>query len=157
MLFAGNSIAQQLTPSVISASGGFFTAAPGMLSFTIGEMTAVETFVSPTGFLTQGFQQPWDFKTAVHDFPNGQFAWTIYPNPSNGLFTCMTETDADRKIQLEVYDLLGQRVTSKTFDQHVPVYSTPLDLRNCASGIYMISLTVDEHQARLITKVEIIQ
>jgi hypothetical protein len=47
--------AQSVTPQVITSAGGYFTGSNGSLSFTIGE-TAVGSFASGTGSLTQGFQ-----------------------------------------------------------------------------------------------------
>ena len=157
MLFTGSSIAQQLSPFVVSSSGGFYTNGSGMLSFTTGEMTMVETFVAPAGSLTQGFQQPWDFKTAVHDLPGGQFAYTVYPNPSNGQFTLVTESEEEREIHVQIHDILGQLIYQYTFGHVDHLQITPMDLQNTVSGVYMIALTVDDHPTRFVTKIQIIK
>jgi len=50
--------AQSLSPTVISSTGGFSSNANGSLSYTVGEMTMVQTFSAGGNILTQGFQQP---------------------------------------------------------------------------------------------------
>ena len=50
-------IAQTLSPSVISSAGGYFNAANGSLSWTMGE-TVIQTLQSGSNMLTEGFQQP---------------------------------------------------------------------------------------------------
>ena len=49
--------AQTLSPSVVSAGGGFGITTAGSLSCTIGE-TAFPTLTGSTGKISQGFQQP---------------------------------------------------------------------------------------------------
>jgi hypothetical protein len=55
LLFALPAAAQSLTPQVISSASSYFSGTTGSLSFTIGE-TAVESYTSVAGSLTQGFQ-----------------------------------------------------------------------------------------------------
>ncbi len=47
--------AQSLTPQVVASAGNYLTGNNGSMNFTIGQ-TAVGSFLSSTGFLTQGFQ-----------------------------------------------------------------------------------------------------
>src|SRR3989442_14473369 len=57
--------AQTLTPFVVSTSGAFYSNGAGMLSTTIGELAAVTTLSGGSNYLTQGFQQPWDFSVSI--------------------------------------------------------------------------------------------
>src|SRR4030095_17267989 len=50
---------QQLVPTVISSSGGFYSTPSAMLSFTTGELASIETYSAPGLILTQGFHQSW--------------------------------------------------------------------------------------------------
>lgn len=49
--------AQTLSPSVLPSAGGYFSAANGSLSWTLGE-TVTPTLQAGSNILTQGFQQP---------------------------------------------------------------------------------------------------
>jgi alpha-tubulin suppressor-like RCC1 family protein len=57
----------------------------------------------------------------------------IYPNPSNGNFTIVSEEDS----AVEVYDMIGKKVFSK----NVSIGSSNLDLSNYANGIYLLTVT----------------
>ena len=59
--------AQSLTPTVIASTGGFSSNANGSLSYTVGEMTMVQTFSANNNILTQGFQQPTNNVTGIID------------------------------------------------------------------------------------------
>ncbi|MFN7044421.1 MAG: LamG-like jellyroll fold domain-containing protein [Flavobacterium sp.] len=58
---------------------------------------------------------------------------TIYPNPSNGIFTI----DAKEAVTVEVYDMIGKKV----FNSKIALGSSNLDLSNHANGIYLLMVT----------------
>jgi|GEM_PF-2518958 len=58
---------------------------------------------------------------------------SIYPNPSNGIYTIETNQD----IKLEVYDMIGKFISKKD----VLVGSSTLDLLNYADGVYLVKVT----------------
>ncbi len=141
-LSSGSTIAQRVSPFVVSTSGGFYSSASGMLSFTTGELTAVETYTSPTAILTQGFQQTFDIGTYITEHPNPDFSYGVYPNPSAGHFNLITETRIDEIIEVDVSDMLGRVVLSTELYQYTSVHIQPFDLSDAAPGMYLISLTV---------------
>ena len=147
LLFARITFSQQLTPFVISTSGGFYNNASGMLSFTTGEMAAVETFSSPSSKLTQGFQQPWDFGTYITDFPTPDFSFGIYPNPSDGQFYLFTETESNQHIDVKVFNMLGIEISRITFYQQNKVNVESMNLLGVPPGTYLISLSVKENDS----------
>jgi hypothetical protein len=55
LLFTLPAAAQSLTPQVISSASSYLSGTTGSLNFTIGE-TAVESYTTAAGSLTQGFQ-----------------------------------------------------------------------------------------------------
>ena len=70
---------------------------------------------------------------------------TIFPNPSSGWFTLK----GLELRQIEIYNLLGQRVTKKTCHDSV----VQLDLTSLAAGIYVLRVTDDAmkvHAHRLV-------
>ncbi|MCW1147585.1 LamG-like jellyroll fold domain-containing protein [Flavobacterium lacisediminis] len=58
---------------------------------------------------------------------------TIYPNPSNGIFTI----DAKEAVTVEVYDMIGKKV----FNSKVALGSSNFDLSNHSNGIYLLMVT----------------
>ena len=147
LLSAEKIVAQRVSPFVVSASGGFYSSAAGMLSFTTGEMTAVETYTSPVAILTQGFQQTFDIGTYITEHPNPNFAFGVYPNPTSGNFNLITETPIDEHISVRISDMLGRVILSKEFDQHASINIEAFDLSLAAPGMYLIVLTVQESNA----------
>jgi len=82
MLLSISINAQSLSPRVISSAGGFFAGGSATLSVTVAEMTMVQTFVQPANILTQGFQQPEQFTTAIEENDNIAGEVSIFPNPT---------------------------------------------------------------------------
>ncbi len=136
------SFGQQLTPFVVSSSGGYVANASGSLSFTTGEMTTVETYTAAANILTQGFQQPWDFGTYVIEHPGAEFSFNIYPNPSDGKLTMLTESELETDMIINVTDLLGRNVLHADFEHRIPVQSQTLDLAHAAPGIYFLTIAI---------------
>lgn len=136
--------AQELTPFVVSSSGGFYINSTGMLSFTSGEMAAVETYVSPSAILTQGFQQTWDIGTLIAEHPLQNFSFFIYPNPSDGYFSLVTETGVNEYIEVKILDVLGREIFKTSVFHQALINIQPFDLSHAAQGIYLITLDVKD-------------
>jgi hypothetical protein len=143
MFFAGILQSQTLSPSVISSTGGFFTSANAMLSFTVAEMTMVQTFTGTNNILTQGFQQPEDLTVGIPEnttvSTNGMI---IYPNPTNGLFTLNYSSNISESNSINIYDLVGQVVLTKTVAQTSGTNIVTFDISGFSQGIYMLELNI---------------
>lgn len=154
-------LAQQLTPFVISTSGGFSSNASGMLSFTSGEMSAVETYTASAHILTQGFQQAWDFSTAIHDQPPSGFSFEVYPNPSSGFFQFVSGGDEDAQVAIHVMNLLGKDILKMKYEHKRGLHFQPLDLAPLPQGIYLISVKLTGHSLsdtyQLVEKINIVR
>ena len=153
---------QQLTPSVISTSGGFYTNASGMLSFTTGEMSAVETYNSPTNTLTQGFQQVWELGTGINENQDPPFSFSIYPNPSDGHFNLVTENKSNAHADIRMIDLLGREVQHIAFDQESNIHVQSIDLSDIAQGMYLMTITMKDKRSasptlHIIEKIQIVK
>ncbi|HLF63358.1 MAG TPA: T9SS type A sorting domain-containing protein [Saprospiraceae bacterium] len=161
LLSAGSISAQQLTPFVISSSGGFYENSSGMLSFTTGEMTAVETFTASASILTQGFQQSYDLGTYVTERPDQHFSFGTYPNPSNGNFDLVTETDVSKHLAVHVMDIFGREIFRTEFDQQHGINVRSFDLSDVSPGMYFLALTAKEtqskHESQYVVKIQIIR
>ncbi|HLF64251.1 MAG TPA: T9SS type A sorting domain-containing protein [Saprospiraceae bacterium] len=161
ILATGRMFAQELNPFVVSSSGGFYSNASGMLSFTIGEMTAVETYTSSAAILTQGFQQTFDFGTYITEHPNPHFAFGIYPNPSDGYFSLLTDSEANENVVVRISDVLGRVILRTEFDQQSNVHIQPFNLSDKTPGVYLISLSVQENNSGMennfVSKIQIVR
>lgn len=160
-LFISNTPAQQLSPFVVSSSGGFYSNSSGMLSFTTGEMSAVETYKSPFAILTQGFQQSWDFGTYITEHPNPNFSYGIYPNPSDGNFYLLTKATDNNDIAVKIVDVSGREILTKRFYQQDKINVIPFDLSDKAQGTYLFVFTLKENSTKQeyhgIQKIQIVQ
>ena len=133
---------QQLSPFVISSSGGFYTSGEAMLSFTTGELAAVETYSSSTSILTQGFQQSWDFGTYITEHPFTDFSFGIYPNPSDGQFYLVTESNLDLQMTATISNLLGEKIEQIKIARQSKMSVEWIDISQVPAGTYFLSLQV---------------
>jgi hypothetical protein len=144
--------AQYLTPFVVSTSGAFFSNGAGMLSTTIGELAAVTTLSGGSNFLTQGFQQPWDFNVSIPEMTENGFAFDVYPNPSKGNFTLALNSGKDSKVVVKVYDVLGKTVYFESMNHISGFSSHEINLRKMAEGMYMLEVSNTETSTGKSTK-----
>lgn len=151
---------QQLTPFVVSASGGFYENTSGMLSFTTGELM-IESYSIPTNILTQGFQQAWDFSTSVIENPKYNLSYSLYPNPSAGNVDVIIESDRRLTVDIMVIDILGRKLLENGFNYDDHIHSMPLDLSEVSEGTYLVFLTFEDKISgltnQLVEKVLIIR
>lgn len=161
IVLVGNSLAQQLTPFVVSSSGGFYSNSSGMLSFTTGEMAAVETFTSPSVILTQGFQQAFDIGTYITEHPDPRFSFGLYPNPTTGYFNLITETETIGTLIVDVVDVFGRVILQKEMPQQDFINVEPFDLTHVAPGMYVLAITFQEngatHGNQCVAKIQVIR
>lgn len=161
LFFLATGISQQLTPIVVSTSGGFYSNASGMLSFTTGEMSSVETYASPLTILTQGFQQAWDFNTSTTENAYIDFAFEIYPNPSDGEFKLITKSESNHSVTAKVVDVLGRVVKHHEFIQDGKINIQFIHLSDATQGVYFLMLDVRENNSQrenqFISKIQIVK
>ena len=141
---ASSLFSQQLSPFVISSSGGFYSGDEALLSFTTGELAAVETFSDNNSFLTQGFQQPWDLGTYITQHPFTDFSFGIYPNPSDGQFYLLTDSNLDLQMTATVSNLLGEIIEQKKIARQSKISVEWIDISQLPAGTYILSLQVKE-------------
>lgn len=155
-LLLGTLSAQTVSPSVISTAGGLATNAAGSLSYTVGEMAMIETFTGPANFLTQGFQQPWDLITAVHDDPL-QIGLQVYPNPTDNYFYVRTDYDQGATFRLTLSNVFGQAVVQATHEHTGRTTIQSVYAGNLPAGLYLVTLQPDQPSSAhpITTKIHI--
>jgi len=128
---------QTLSPSVLSASGAFYSAGGYLLSQTVGELAMVQTFTSGNSILTQGFQQPEPILTGINENELPESGVQIYPNPaSDFIYLVFTNNNAD-DFQIKFFNAVGQLVNSSRQKKHNQVI---LDVRKVSSGLYFLQI-----------------
>ena len=136
--------AQSLSPQVIASTGGFSSNGNGSLSYTVGEMTMVQTFSANGNILTQGFQQPNDTGTILGlvNISQGEFgSFVVYPNPAVDLTMFAFAFSEQGRISVSLYNALGQKIS----DVYQANYNTgnnvvQLNTSLLASGMYFLTL-----------------
>ena len=134
--------AQMLTPTVIASTGGFSSNANGSLSYTVGEMTMVQTFTANGNILTQGFQQPNDNVTGLIDLTQDEFgSFVVYPNPAVDNLWFGFQLPEAGKVQIALYDVIGQKISDvfhTSYDNGKIVEQ--LNVSAYAAGVYMLTM-----------------
>ena len=142
LLIAGRFSAQSLAPSVIASAGNYFSNSQFSLSWTLAEMTMVETFNDGSNFLTQGFQQPFANTTGVPEIPVAQVnKFNLYPNPSNGQFQVNYQLTESGQLTFRVFNLLGQKVYENSMYQSAGTNLTNFNLSTLAESLYFLETT----------------
>ncbi|MGD0710559.1 MAG: T9SS type A sorting domain-containing protein [Bacteroidales bacterium] len=132
---------QTLSPTVVSSSGGFVSNSAGMLSYTVAEMTMVQTFIQSANILTQGFQQPEDMSVGIKESIVDAGGTLIYPNPTNGSFTLSYYNYDNSQTEINLYNMLGQILLTKTVSQTVGLNTQKFDISTYSQGMYFLEFT----------------
>ena len=96
------------------------------------------TIVADTIYLSMNELSP----TIVGKKDNSSYI-SILPNPSNGLYRVECNKSAENVIII-VYDLQGNQIINKRFQNLSKSWSIELDLSNFASGSYLVKIQIDE-------------
>ncbi|NTW32608.1 MAG: T9SS type A sorting domain-containing protein [Bacteroidetes bacterium] len=132
---------QTLSPTVVASSGGYFVSGSSTLSFTVAEMTMIQTFSSHSNILTQGFQQPYDLAVSITEPQYNSEGISVYPNPTTGYFTLSYSNNDNSTSNIKLYNLVGQVVLNKQVSSMDGFNKVNFDISKFRQGIYMIELT----------------
>jgi len=143
---------QTLSPSVISSSGGYFSSASASLSFTVAEMTMVQTFTTSGNILTQGFQQPEDYSVGIAESDIAANDLIIYPNPTNGAFTIEFNAVNGNNATVRLFNPLGQLVMTGNYEVLQGINKISFNISSFSQGIYLLELSNDKSNGTPILK-----
>nr|HPN22677.1 T9SS type A sorting domain-containing protein [Tenuifilaceae bacterium] len=89
-----------------------------------------------------------DIYVGIDDITSGaskKSELTIWPNPSNGSFNIQVDLTVPSAVNIEVFNLLGQRVYSKRTQFSAGVYAEPIELSSrLTNGVYLIKVQTKE-------------
>lgn len=92
-----------------------------------------------------GFLESWSLEIcssepvlAVNNYVFDDF--TVFPNPSDGLFNVKFRSEETSDVEILVYDLLGRKIVKKNFQNLSNNFDERIDLQDVAGGIYILSV-----------------
>jgi hypothetical protein len=135
---------QSISNKVISSTGGFAVNNDFNFSFTVGEMTMVQTFFVGNNILTQGFQQPEDNIAGLIDLDqNKSGSLIVYPNPAIDNFYFGFLFPCPGKVSGLLFNDVGQKI-AVVYTGH---YETgrivgQTNISNLAGGMYLFVLSI---------------
>jgi large repetitive protein len=68
--------------------------------------------------------------------------YTVYPNPVQNILTIRINAAASEKIMVEVMDMNGQRIITRSFSIAEGEQSLPLDMSRLGNGTYILKITM---------------
>ena len=90
-----------------------------------------------------------------HQCRDRRGAFTVFPNPSHGVFNLTFNLNEHAPVDLRIYDKLGQIVLSQKRDMSPGRQFESLDLQRLPNGIYNLQITIDgipQHRTIVKTK-----
>ena len=156
ILLTVRSQAQTLSPVVIASGGNYATASALSLSYTIGELAAVQTFTAPSVILTQGFQQPQDNVTGLLDIEHSaDGTLSVYPVPAVSTLWFGYEYAAQGTVLITLYDMTGRQMDytfAESYSSGKVVHQ--FDCTPYASGNYILTakFTSNNGEQKTISK-----
>ena len=135
--------AQSLTPVVYASAGSHYTNSTGQMSYTIGE--PLTSSYTNTTMVTQGFHQPEQNSSGVHNNPD--FVFTVYPNPSTGYISIVSNNPAIEEFGLELINNLGQILMFKNISGNMQ----EVNVSELAPGTYHLRITYMNNQSNSFT------
>ncbi len=144
-------IAQQITTvQAASATASQGTAGNFIISYTIGEMPAVQSLQRNGLLITQGILQPTTSIAAAFEcFSSTEV--NVYPNPSSGIFTLQLSILKKGKIQTQLLDAGGRLIQKEAFD-YSSFLSKNYNISRLAAGHYLLVVWFTEAGQTTIKK-----
>ncbi|WP_345006278.1 reprolysin-like metallopeptidase [Snuella lapsa] len=109
-------------------------------------LTINDNYIGDTGTLNDWYLE---FCTTTTTLNNPNFIGfenlKVFPNPNNGSFTITTYTATKTPMNVYVHDIRNRLIYSKTFDKS-ELFSETIDLENARSGMYILTISNDEHK-----------
>ena len=133
--------AQELTPGVLSTSGGMGTADGTAISWTVGELM-VQTFSADTLMLTQGFEQgEITVTTSANELSETVMDVQVYPNPVRNILNVDFHNITAQRVRIELMSLNGQTILIREVNN--PFNLSRINLNGAAPGTYLLEVSIN--------------
>jgi subtilisin-like proprotein convertase family protein len=76
--------------------------------------------------------------------------FTIFPNPSSGLFTVNFSSNSNSKVVINVTDISGRKIFDKTYT-NTGLFNQDIQLQNAQKGIYLV--TVSDGDSKIVKRI----
>jgi hypothetical protein len=143
-----SSLAQSLTPTVVSSTGDYYVGSAATLSWTLGEVVT-DTYTGTSNQLTQGFHQP-DLRFSVIEDLATEMTLNLFPNPTNGLVNFEVKNNLNT-LQVAILDPSGRMIYVTTYAAESVLQ---IDMSAYADGIYFMQVTTESNQKIKTLKIE---
>ncbi len=143
-----SSLAQSLTPTVVSSTGDYYVGSAATLSWTLGEVVT-DTYNGTSNQLTQGFHQP-DLRFSILEDLATEMTLNLFPNPTNGLVSFEVKNNLNT-LQVAILDPSGRMIYSTTYFAESVLQ---IDMSAYANGIYYMQVTTESNQKIKTLKIE---
>lgn len=143
-----SSLAQSLTPTVVSSTGDYYVGSAATLSWTLGEVVT-DTYTGTSNQLTQGFHQP-DLRFSLIEDLAAEMTLNLFPNPTNGLVSFEVKNNLNT-LQVAILDPSGRIIYATAY---APESVLQIDMSSYADGIYFMQVTTESNQKIKTLKIE---
>jgi hypothetical protein len=130
--FSANGQLQDVT----AASGGYFQGNSVSVSFTVGE-TFISTLGNSNLMVTQGFQQPRLYVTAVNEIIGLTVNIQAFPNPVTDYLKLVTSEPLQRGSSYQLFNMNGSLVEEKQLGGSI----TEISFQSLVSATYLLKVT----------------
>lgn len=129
------SLAQSLSPEVITSSGTSFDNGSSILDWTLGEPVTA-TFTAANTILTQGFNQPNLVVTSV-DNELATYSVTLSPNPTVDLLQLDIQNKLNEVLFIDLFTIEGKLIRSQQINSTTHLQ---IDMSSYTTGSYQLSI-----------------
>ncbi len=144
--------AQQLTPTVVSSGGSYYSAGGYTLSATVGEI-AVTTLKAATLTLTQGFQQPYDIGVGIKE-TGLDWSITAYPNPVSQFLNIRFDVTEPLDLNVEIMDIAGRKQMIRELYYVTRGDIETFDLSGLTRGVYLVRIFTPDRRVQKTYKIQ---
>lgn len=130
---------------LVAANDDYYTSAPYSAAFESVDVEAGKTYylqVDGSGGGTEGDFSIFFSNTGVNikRVSNSQSNLEIFPNPNAGIFELKYTSPWNENIAMEIYDVTGKIVDTKTFLKRTGDFSSKVDASHLLKGMYMVKV-----------------
>jgi hypothetical protein len=114
-------------------------------------------YLNVTCYSSQDFVSPCPtlvVHTSVNNVNSNPFNVFVYPNPFNESITIHANLNQNADVQVSIYDVIGQIVTSQNYGDKEGSVEEFIDVSTLSTGMYVVRVKIGEStfQTKLVKK-----